>query len=772
MNKNKILTKDVVLRPYQKECIDIVDKKPEGKHLIALATGLGKTVIFSRFKRYGRVLILSHRDELVNQPEKYFDCSFGVEKAGKHSDGEDVVSASVQTLSHESRLKQYKPDDFHTIIIDEAHHAAAPSYKKILNYFSGAKRVIGVTATPKRGDGVRLDDVFEDIIYAKDLRWGIENKYLSPVHCRQVKAKYSLKGVKKSMGDFNLADIDSKITPDAIGSVAKVLCDCLKEDRHVLVYCTTVKICEFLKSVVDAMLPEEERDKVAVLSGKTAEDDRSSMLDGFMKGNVRAIINCMVLTEGTDLPLTDTIINFRPTCNASLYQQIVGRGTRLYEGKENCLSIDILPDDDSGSRTLCTTLTLFGIDANFLDAKKKEKLEDHEEVDPLEISNELLGRFTEFTKAYEYRLEQVNRFISEHEYMVESALAHPKASLKDLAMEYSKYTKKQLDSIQNDYDFLGMSFSLMPDIEHRYCIKPTWNDVIYIAEPNVMDNTTITFVITEKNKKERYYISDMKMNDAIAFAHDYCMISPEYMRYSWDSKMQETWEAANATENQIAKLHSEYDGFKDGRINKLQASGLIDLATRIDKIKKEEKEMHITKGMHQSTIDKKQETFKKKMNEDLNAKEAGRAAFDAFKKTVDLLVIKKKKEDQKKMEEFSGVTSDFLNTDHVVVNASVYSHLKPASDRQIKFLSQIRAEQKANGIIIDDKVKYKNMKTDEASICISILLYMQNHNIQPKIYNKVVFIPKSSIDQAVRFSNSVADKEIVCDIKYEVKEGK
>ena len=92
MNKNKILTKDVVLRPYQKECIDIVDKTPEGKHLIALATGLGKTVIFSRFKRYGRVLILSHRDELVNQPEKYFDCSFGVEKAA------DVICKMVKNI--------------------------------------------------------------------------------------------------------------------------------------------------------------------------------------------------------------------------------------------------------------------------------------------------------------------------------------------------------------------------------------------------------------------------------------------------------------------------------------------------------------------------------------------------------------------------------------------------------------------------------------------------------------------------------------------------
>lgn len=149
MNQNKKIA-EKKSRPYQQECIDKVDSLKEGRFLIALATGLGKTWIFSHFKRYGRVLILSHRDELVNQPRRYFDCSFGVEKAENHSNGEEVVSASVQTLSHDSRLKQYKPDDFHTIIIDEAHHAAAPSYKKILNYFSGAKRVIGVTATPKR----------------------------------------------------------------------------------------------------------------------------------------------------------------------------------------------------------------------------------------------------------------------------------------------------------------------------------------------------------------------------------------------------------------------------------------------------------------------------------------------------------------------------------------------------------------------------------------------------------------------------------------------
>ena len=357
MNQNKKIA-EKKSRPYQQECIDKVDSLKEGRFLIALATGLGKTWIFSHFKRYGRVLILSHRDELVNQPRRYFDCSFGVEKAENHSNGEEVVSASVQTLSHDSRLKQYKPDDFHTIIIDEAHHAAAPSYKKILNYFSGAKRVIGVTATPKRGDNVRLDDVFNEIIYAKDLRWGIKNKYLSPVHCREVRAKYSLKGVKKSMGDFNVSDLDGCITEEAVISVAKVLTDCLQENRHILIYCTTVRTCNFLKAVVDKLLPEKERGSVAVLSGKTQEEDRKNMLDGFMNGSVRAIINCMVLTEGTDLPIADTIINFRPTCNASLYQQIIGRGTGSMKVRKTVYALIFFQMMAAGQE-ICVQLLLF-----------------------------------------------------------------------------------------------------------------------------------------------------------------------------------------------------------------------------------------------------------------------------------------------------------------------------------------------------------------------------------------------------------------------------
>lgn len=106
---------NIVLRPYQEECVSLIDRAQSGKHLIAMATALGKTAIFSHIKRNGRVLILSHRDESVRQPEKFYDCPFGIEKADETSHGEEVVSASVQTLSRDARLQKFAPDEFDSI---------------------------------------------------------------------------------------------------------------------------------------------------------------------------------------------------------------------------------------------------------------------------------------------------------------------------------------------------------------------------------------------------------------------------------------------------------------------------------------------------------------------------------------------------------------------------------------------------------------------------------------------------------------------------------
>lgn len=150
------------LRPYQAECIETIEAQPPGAFLAQMATGLGKTVTFANIPRHGeRMLILSHREELVEQPRKYFNCSYGIERAQQHSHGEEVVSASIQTLVR--RLDNFNPEDFRLIICDEAHHAAASTYRKIFDYFRPEK-LIGFTATPIGAWKASLENAKEQYI--------------------------------------------------------------------------------------------------------------------------------------------------------------------------------------------------------------------------------------------------------------------------------------------------------------------------------------------------------------------------------------------------------------------------------------------------------------------------------------------------------------------------------------------------------------------------------------------------------------------------------
>ena len=187
------MTSNIILRPYQEECIDIINNINPGRYLVVLSTGLGKTVIFSHINRPGRMLILSHREELVHQPQRYFNCSYGIERAEESSSGEDVISASVQTLIH--RLEKFSPDEFDIIIIDEAQHSTAPSYRKIIDYFN-PRLLLGFTATPNRADKQYLGDIYSKIIYNHNMKWGIENNYLSDIECFKINIGYDLSDVK------------------------------------------------------------------------------------------------------------------------------------------------------------------------------------------------------------------------------------------------------------------------------------------------------------------------------------------------------------------------------------------------------------------------------------------------------------------------------------------------------------------------------------------------------------------------------------------------
>lgn len=350
------------LRPYQQECIETILRKGDGRYLCQLATGMGKTVIFANIPRAGNTLILSHRQELVMQPLKYFNCETAVEmgaSSGNHLGKAiaPVTSASVQTMV--KRFVNYDRDAFHTIIVDEAHHAASESYLRILDYFR-PNRLLGFTATPNRADGQGLEKVFDEIIFRKDLRWGIENGYLSPIHCKRVNIGYDLRGVTVRMGDYSPKDLDRVVNvekcnqaiADVVSGIAELPC---------LIFAVDV---EHAKAIAERI------PGAVALSAESR--DRNEVVEAYKRGEVKVLVNCALFTEGTDLPNTRTVIIARPTKSVGLYTQMVGRGTRLAEGKDHCLLIDCV---GVSNMPLCTAPTLLGLDLDNVAEKYKKEIE-------------------------------------------------------------------------------------------------------------------------------------------------------------------------------------------------------------------------------------------------------------------------------------------------------------------------------------------------------------------------------------------------------------
>jgi len=243
------------------------------------------------------------------------------------------------------------------ILVHNCHHTPTPTYKKILNYFE-PKYVFGFTATPNRGDNIGLNDCYDEIIFNKSLRWGIENKYLCDVECKRVNIGYSLKNVKTTCGDYQQDQLNEAVNIEkaniAIGEAYKTLAR-----GKTLIFCINVNHCYKIKEVIQGS---------EVVDGNTEEKERERILNKFQNGDLDCLINCMVLTEGTDIPNIQTIIFARPTKNDSLYIQAVGRGLRPAPGKEKLLLIDCVGVSEDLS--LCSAPTLLGLK---MDAVPKEK---------------------------------------------------------------------------------------------------------------------------------------------------------------------------------------------------------------------------------------------------------------------------------------------------------------------------------------------------------------------------------------------------------------
>lgn len=356
------------LRPYQLECLETIARKGNGRWLCQLATGMGKTVIFANIPRLGKTLILSHRQELVRQPLKYFDCETAIEMGENRAfaNGEpiaEVVSASVQTMSR--RIEKYNKHAFHTIIVDEAHHAAGDTYRKILNHFC-YQRLIGFTATPNRADGIGLESVFDEIIFQKDLRYGIENGYLSPIWCKKINIGYDLSGVAVRMGDYAPGELERVVNVDKCNEAIADIVDGMSE-YPCLIFAVDVAHAEAIAEAINKKIGV---DTAKALSANSK--DRNEVVEAYKNNKIKVIVNCALFTEGTDLPNTRTVIIARPTKSVGLYTQMVGRGTRLAEGKDHCLLIDCI---GVSNLPLCTAPSLLGLDIDGVPAKYRSEIE-------------------------------------------------------------------------------------------------------------------------------------------------------------------------------------------------------------------------------------------------------------------------------------------------------------------------------------------------------------------------------------------------------------
>ncbi|KAF9541746.1 hypothetical protein EC957_002704 [Mortierella hygrophila] len=388
------------LRPYQQECIDkCLENLKNGimRQVVSLPVGSGKTVIFSHmmkqvpapFRGANKTLILAHRQELLEQTRDHVlrngtGLSVTIDQGKRVADmTADVIVASVPTLGRAgtTRLLKYNPQDFKCIIIDEAHHAAADSYGRILQHFGADVPdthifVYGCSATVRRHDGLKLGGVFDYISFHKGFITMIEDKWLCGLRVSTIKTEFDLKNVKSRGGDFVTKELSQEVNTSVRNDIiVRSYMTYCGERKSTVVFAVDIAHLEtlaetFRKYGYDAR----------GLSSKTNDNDRAKMLKDFKKQKFPVIVNCGILTEGTDIPVIDSIIMARPTKSNVLFQQMLGRGMRLHPGKEDCLVLDFV--DIVRGEGLVTLPTLLGLETESV-LNEEIKITGHQDVDAI-----------------------------------------------------------------------------------------------------------------------------------------------------------------------------------------------------------------------------------------------------------------------------------------------------------------------------------------------------------------------------------------------------
>lgn len=383
------------------------------------------------------------------------------------------------------------------------HHAAAPTYKKILAYFNN-RLTIGVTATPNRGDNVRLDDVFHKIIYQKDLRWAIENKYLTDIHCLRVNIGYDISKVARRMGDFATGELEEVMNTEVLNNAIAEAYNKYAKGQTLIFAC----------SVDHAEAIAEKIPGAVAVTAKTK--NRDELIQKFTSREIPCLVNCMIFTEGTDMPLVETVMIARPTSNSSLYTQMVGRGLRLYPGKEKLTLIDLV--GTTGRANLCTAPSLIGIDLNGVPSNKQDEIQ---------------GNLFDLPKLIEQKADCIESWIKNIEIV-------------------NLWAKEQQYNLHNVNWFKMPNGDFILNLKGKRLKIPAQNEL----GETILDRT-------------------MKMQEAFDTAYYYLLENYEDQRYLWDLSIVKKWGRAEASDKQKAQVKRFFKNYDTTELTKLEASQIL-----------------------------------------------------------------------------------------------------------------------------------------------------------------------------------------------------
>ncbi len=332
------------LKHHQQEALEALAKLRSERATIALlyhATGTGKTVtaVTDAKRCCGRVLMVAHTRELVEQTETTFRMLWPEVSVGQYMEsvkekGAHVVCGSIQSVA--MHLEDFDENEFEYLIIDEAHHASADTYQRVLAYFH-PKFTLGLTATPERADDQDILEIFKNTAHKLDIQTAVEIGELVPIRCIRIHTNIDLTKVRFNSIQYNIRDLESRIyVPERNRLIVDTWMEFVK-DKRTVVFAASVKHAEEI-----AGLFRDRGVKAIAVSGGMKASDRSEYLARFARGEINVLCACDLLNEGWDCPQTEVLFMARPTMSRVLYTQQLGRGMRLYEGKESLMVFDFV----------------------------------------------------------------------------------------------------------------------------------------------------------------------------------------------------------------------------------------------------------------------------------------------------------------------------------------------------------------------------------------------------------------------------------------------